>query len=92
MANIGEDRAAHGGLQCVGVRLHIGAGSHAEEAVLRVDGIQAAVRALADPGDIVANGPDLVALLLIAFRRNQHSQIGLAASRRESSTQVFDLA
>ena len=56
MRNVGENGALHRGVQGVGVGFLVGAGSHAEEAVLRVDGIQAAVVANVHPGDIVAQG------------------------------------
>ena len=90
--NVGEDGALLGGDKSVRVGLHVRAGSDAEEAVFRVDGIQSAIRTLAHPSDVVADGPDLVALCTVAFRRNHHSQVGLAASRRECSANVLNLA
>ena len=90
--HVGKDGALLGGNQSVGIGLHVSAGGNAEEAVLRVDGPQAAVGALAHPSDIIANGPNLVALLLIALRRNQHGQVGLAAGRREGGGHILLLA
>ena len=78
--------------QRVGVGLLVGAGGDAEEAVLRVDGPQAAVLADAHPGDVVAHAPDLIALLAVDLGRDQHGQVGLAAGGREGGGDVLDLA
>ena len=92
VGHVGEDGALLGGNQSVGVGLHVGAGGHAEEAVLGVDGVQLAIGALAHPGDVVAHGPNLVALIAVAFRRDEHGQVGLAAGRGEGGGDVLHLA
>ena len=79
-------------MQGVGVGFLVGAGSHAEEAVLRVDGIQTAVVANVHPGDIVAHRPHLVALLGIHFGRDEHGQVGFAAGRGERGGDVVHVA
>ena len=45
-----------------------------------------------EPCDIVADVPCLVALLAVDFRRNEHCEVGLAASGRECSCNILDLA
>ena len=92
VGHVGKDGALLGGDQSVGVGLHVGAGGHAEEAVLGVDGVQLAIGALAHPGDVVAHGPNLVALVAVAFRRDEHGQVGLAAGRGEGGGDVLHLA
>ena len=89
---VGEDGALTGRGQCIGVGLFVGARRHAEEAVFGVDGIQAAIFTLPHPSDVVADSPNFVTLHAIAFRRDHHSQVGLAASGRESSGHVLDFA
>ena len=90
--HIGEDGALSGGGQCVGVRFDIGAGGHAEEAVLRVHGPQPAVLADAQPGDVVPHAPDLPAGLAVVLRWNEHGQVGLAAGGGEGGGKVAHLA
>ena len=68
--------------------MRIRAGRHAEEACFGIDRPQPAVGAGVHPGDVVAHRPDLVTLL--AFRRDQHGEIGLAASARERRGNVGD--
>ena len=89
--HIGEDGALSGGGQGVGVGLDIGAGGHAEEAVLRVHGPQPAVLADAQPGDVVPHTPDLPARLLVVLRGDEHGQVGLAAGGGEGGGQVAHL-
>ena len=91
-SNVGEDGVLHGGSQCVVVGLSVSTRCYAEEAVLGVDSVQSAVLAGLHPGNIVAYGEYLVALLLIYSRRNQHCEVGLAASRRECSSDILHLA
>ena len=55
-------------MESVRIRLFIGAGSDAKEAVFGVDCPQTAILALTQPSDIVADSPDLIALFLIDFR------------------------
>ena len=82
--DVREDRSLLAALEGVGVGVHRGAGSDAEEAVLGVDGVETAVFAGLDPGDVVADGLKLPALELGLH----HREIGLAASRRERSRDV----
>ena len=62
------------------------AGRDAEEAGLGVDGAQPAVGVGLDPGDVVADGPDLPALE--AGGRNEHGEVGLAAGAGEGGGDV----
>ncbi|CUK23122.1 Uncharacterised protein [Achromobacter sp. 2789STDY5608615] len=84
--DVGEDdvglERGHG----VEVGLLAGARGHAEIAGLGVDGVQAAVGARLDPGDVVADGGHLPAVH--ALRRDQHGEVGLAAGRRERGGDV----
>ena len=75
--HVGEDRVLRQRGHGVGIGLRAGAGRHAEEARLGVDGVEAAIRAGFDPRDVVAHGPHLPALE--GLRRDQHGKIGLAA-------------
>ena len=70
----------------------IRAGRHAEEAGLGVDGPQPAVGADVHPGDVVAHGPDAVALDLEPLRRDHHRQVRLAAGAGEGGGHVLDPA
>lgn len=90
--DVGEDRALFGGFQSVGIGLRVGAGRHAEETVFGVHRPQSAVRAHADPRDIVAHAPDLIAFLAITFGGNEHGEVGLAAGGRERRRDVFHFA
>ena len=92
LRNVGKDGALSGGGESVGVGLLVGAGSDAEEAVFGVDRPESAVRTDSQPADVVADTPDLVALLLVDLRRNHHSEVGLAAGRGESGANVLDFA
>ena len=74
----------------IAIGLGVGARHHAEVARLGIDGVQAAVLARMQPGDVIAHRPDLPAL--VARRRNQHRQIGLAAGGGEGAGQVVNLA
>ena len=76
----------------VGVRFLARAGSDAEKAVFGVDGPEPAVRAGAQPGDIVADAPALPALLAPRRRRNEHREVGLAAGGRERAADIPDFA
>ena len=92
MRHVGEDGVLHGGVQRVRVRFLVCARGHAEEAILRVDGIQAAVVANVHPGDIVTHRPHFIALLGIHLGRNQHGQIRLAAGRGERGSDILHIA
>ena len=72
--------------------MSIGAGRYAEEAVFGVDSIKTSVLAYLHPGNIVADGPDLVALIAQIFRRDKHCKVGFTASRRESGGNIFNFA
>ena len=91
-SNVGEDGARLGASQSIRVGVVIGTRSNAEEAVFRIDCVQSAILARLHPSDIIADCEYLVAILLIAFRRNQHSQVGLAAGRRECSCDILCFA
>ena len=85
---VGEDRVARGHrAHGVGVGLPVGAGRDAEEAELRVDGVEAAVVAEAHPGDVVADGLGPPA----GHRGLQHGEVGLAAGARERGDDVVGL-
>ncbi len=58
---VGENGIVRDAEHGVGVRLHAGAGSHAEESVLGIDGVEAAIGAELHPGDVIADGLDLPA-------------------------------
>ena len=88
--DVGENRVAADGLVGVAVGLGIGARHDAEIAGLGIDGIQPPVLARVQPGDVIAHRPDLPAL--VARRRNQHGEIGLAAGRREGAGEIMGLA
>ena len=90
--HIGEDRIASGAGQGIGVAVGIGAGGHAEEAGLRVDGIELAVLAHAQPGDIITQRPYMIALLCVIIRGEHHGQIGLAAGGGEGRRHIFLLS
>ena len=92
VGHVGENGVALGGLQGVEVGLGVGAGGHAEEAVLRVYRPQPAVGAHPEPGDVVAHAPDLPARLLVALGGDEHGQVGLAAGGGEGGGQIAHLA
>ncbi len=50
-----------------------------------------AVLGNSQPGDVVADCPDLVALALVDLRRDEHREVGLAAGRRERRRDILDL-
>ncbi len=90
--HIGEDRIASGAGQSIGIAVGIGAGGNAEEAGLRVDGIELAVLANTQPCNIVAQRPDMITLLGKIIRGGHHGQIGLAAGGGESCRHIFLLS
>ena len=70
----------------------VSTGSNTEETVFGVDSIKSAIGTYLHPGDIVTNGPNLVALLTKILGRNKHSKVGLSASGGECSTDVLNFA
>ena len=72
----------------VGVRLPPGVGGDAEEAGLRVDGVEPTIVAELHPADVVANGFDLPAF----DGRHEHRQVGLAACRGKRPGDVLHFA
>ena len=88
--DVGEDRVVVDHLVGVAVGLRAGARHDAEEARLGVDRAQPAVRAQVQPGDVLADRPDLPARHGVG--RDQHAEVGLAAGRRERAEDVVHLA
>ena len=85
---VGEDAVAVEGEDGVRVGVLVGAGRHAEEAGLGVDGVEAAVGAELHPADVVTHRLDLPAL----DGRDEHGQVGLAAGGGEGAGDVAGLA
>ncbi len=85
--DVGIDAVGVERLHGVEVRLGRGAGRHAEEAGLGIDGVEPAVRAELHPANVVADGLGLPA----GDGRHQHGEVGLAASGREGGRHVFRL-
>ncbi len=77
--DVGVDAVGGERLHGVEVRLVRRARRHAEEARLRVDGIEPPVGAELHPADVIADGLRLPAL----DGRRQHGEVGLAAGGRE---------
>ncbi len=90
--DVGIDRVVLDRGERVRVGLLAGAGSHAEIAGLRVDRMEAAIGTGFHPADIVADRPHFPARPAQTLRRNQHRQIGLAASGRERRCNVVRFA
>ena len=72
----------------LGLRLDVGARRDAEEPVLGVDRVEAAVGAELHPRDVVADALGLPA----RDRRDEHREVRLAARRRERGGDVVDAA
>ncbi|MNQ64064.1 hypothetical protein D3C85_784680 [compost metagenome] len=83
--DVGEDGVLRQGLERVQIGVAAGAGRHAEEARLRVYGVQTTVLAETHPGDVVADRLGLPAVQ----RRLQHGQVGLAAGAREGGGHIL---
>jgi hypothetical protein len=88
--NVGEDGIAIQRLHDVWIGLPASTRRDAKESRFRIDGVQVAVVANVHPGDIVANGPDSVAL--ISQRGNHHGEIGFPARAGKSGYHVGDFA
>ena len=85
---VGEDGVLADGLDGDRVGAHGGAWGDAEEAVFRVDGVEAAIFADVQPGDVVADG-----LNFPAWQGwHEHGEVGLAAGAREGGADVLDAA
>src|SRR5208282_6431616 len=61
-ADVGEDGVAIQRAHDVGIGFHPRTGSDTEETGFGIDGVKIAVRANVHPGDVIADGPDFVAL------------------------------
>ena len=88
--DVGEDGVLRDGCHGVRIRLLVRARRDAKKARLRVDRVDQAVVGRLDPGDVVADGPDLPAVE--PFRRNHHREVRLAARARERGADVRLLA
>ena len=90
--DVGVDRVAGDRLYHARVGLRARPRRHAEETRLGIDRPQLAVGVDLHPGDVVADGPDPVALLFQTLRGNQHGKVRLAASAGERRRDVLDPA
>src|SRR5262245_28578845 len=81
---VGEDGVARERGHGVGIGFFGGAGGDAEEARFRIDGAEMSVFVGTNPGDVVADGPNLPAFE--SLRRNEHGEIGFSASAGECSS------
>src|SRR6185312_1056696 len=70
----------------VGIRLRRGTRRHSKETRLGIDSVQATVSIWLDPGDVIADGPNLPALK--AGGRNEHGEVSLAARAGERSGDI----
>jgi hypothetical protein len=84
--DVGEDGVGGEGGHGVGVGSGAGAGGDAEEPGLGIDGAKLAGGVGLDPGDVVADGPDLPAVE--ASGRDHHGEVGLAAGAGEGCGDV----
>src|SRR5262249_1340791 len=85
---VGEYRVAGDAEHGVGIGLHAGAGRHAEESVLGVDGVEAAIGAEFHPRDVITDRLDFPT----GDGWDEHGKVGLAAGRREGSSDVLGFA
>ena len=90
--DVREDGVFARGGKRVRVRSLARAGGNAEEAVFGVHGPEAAVRADAQPGDVIADGPALPAVFAVALGRDEHGEVRLAARRRERARHIAHFA
>ena len=86
--DVGEDDVFLDGVHGDRVRLVGRAGSHAEVAVFRVDGMEGAVFMGPDPGDVVTDDGGFPAGFPVGGVGNEHGQVGLAAGGRECAADV----
>ena len=90
--DVGEDGVGTYRRHRVRVGLRIGAGCDTEETCFGVNRSKLAVRPWLDPGDVIANGRHLPALLLEHLGRDEHGEVGLAAGAWEGGDDVGFLA
>ena len=83
--DVGIDAVGGERLHGVGVGIVRGAGRHAEEAGLRIDGVKPPILAELHPANVVADGLGLPA----GNGRVDHGEIGLAAGAREGRGDEF---
>ena len=88
--DIGEQRVAVDHVEGVAIGGAIRTGHHAEISRFRIDGVQPAIGAGMQPGNVIADRPDLPARHGVG--RDQHGEIGLAAGRRESRGDVVSFS
>ncbi len=84
--DVSEDGVAVERRHGVGVGLHRGARSYAEEACLGIDSAELAAGIGLDPCNVVAHRPDLPSLE--SGRGNEHGEVGLAAGGGEGGGEV----
>ena len=89
-SNVGEYSVLLSRSKRVEVRLSVGSGSYAKESVFGVDSVKSSVLTLLHPSDVVADSPNLVTLFGVASGRNEHCEVGLAASGGECSGDVLN--
>ena len=85
---VSEDRVPHGRQHGVCVRLHARARRHSEKTVFGVDRVETSVVAELHPCDVISYGFHSPS----CNGRDQHRQVGFAASRREGAGHVFHFA
>ena len=86
--DIRKDGVAKDGIHGHGVAVVGGAGSNAEETGFGVDGVEIAIGAGLDPGDVVADTGDFPSFLLDLRRRDEHGEVCLAAGAGEGGGDV----
>ena len=84
--HVGENHVFIERAHAIGVGMHVGTRRDTKITCFRVDGIHLAISMWFDPSNVVADGGDFPAFK--TCRRNQHREIGFAASRGESSGDV----
>ena len=90
--HVREDGVLARGRERVRVGTLTRAGGDAEEAVFGVHSPETAVRADAQPGDVVADGPALPAVFAVALGGDEHGEVRLAARRRERARHIAHFA
>jgi hypothetical protein len=90
--DVGEDRVGLDRFHRRRIGRVGGAGRHPEVTGLGIDGVDLAVGAGLDPGDVIADRRHLPTLVLESLRRHHHGEVGLAAGAREGRGNVGFLA